>query len=420
MIDMDFIVKRVLGHQKEIYAWVRASESAKELPLYSSVDIRNSGFKAAVVDTNLFPAGFNNICEHGVTDAVLFIQKAISKRAPQGRNILIVAEEHTRNKWYLENIRVLKEIIERAGFNAIVATFLDVQPSFCQSASFVVLETATGKPIEIFCFKKILKDVQEGRKHFDLIILNNDLTTGIPDVLKQAGVPIYPSLQAGWHSRLKSHHFRHNYEFVKEFAQLIDVDPWLLSCLDTTIADVNINEESDRHMVMDAASDLFKRIQIKYDEHKIQEKPFVFLKSDSGTYGMGVMAIEDPKEILELNRKSRNKLFKGKSAQVIRRYLLQEGVPTHYQIDQKISEVCIYQIDNNLIGGFYRSHSGKSDRDNLNSKGMDFQKMCPHLRKYGDCGTHHDMNIFDVYRLLARIAGMAAHREIMELEAVKL
>jgi len=419
MIDMNFIVQRVLERQKEIYSWVRESEAAKELPLYSSVDIRDSGFKAAVVDTNLFPAGFNNICEHGVADAVLFIQKAIAKRVPAGRNILIVAEEHTRNTWYLENIRVLKEIIERAGFNTMVATFLDIQPSFCEGASFVVLETATGKPIEIFCFRKILKDIQEKRKHFDLIILNNDLTTGIPDVLKETNTPIYPSLQAGWHSRLKSHHFRYNYEFVKEFAHLIGVDPWLLSCLDATVADVNVNDESDRQILMDAASDLIKRIQVKYDEHQIQEKPFVFLKSDSGTYGMGVMAIEDPKEILDLNRKNRNKLFKGKSAQVIRRYLLQEGIPTRYQIGEKISEVCIYQIDNNLIGGFYRSHDSKTSRDNLNSKGMEFEKMCPHLRKYGDCGTHHDMNIFDVYRLLARIAGMAAHREIVELEATK-
>ena len=134
---------------------------------------------------------------------------------------------------------------------------------------------------------------------------------------------------------------------------------------------------------------------------------------------MGVLPIEDPSEILKLNRKNRNKLHVGKSGQVVQRYLLQEGVPTIYSTDQEISEVCIYQIENNLIGGFYRSHSSKGQRDNLNTRGAEFKKMCPHLSKYGDCGVHHDVNVFDLYRILARIAGIAAHREIIRLEAAK-
>jgi len=49
---------------------------------------------------------------------------------------------------------------------------------------------------------------------------------------------------------------------------------------------------------------------------------------------------------------------------------------------------------------------------------MAFQKMCPHLDKYGkDCGIEHNLNIFDIYRILGRIAGVAAGREIKELES---
>ena len=81
--------------------------------------------------------------------------------------------------------------------------------------------------------------------------------------------------------------------------------------------------------------------------------------------------------------------------------------------------ITIYQIENNLIGGFYRSHSSKGQRDNLNARGMEFKKMCPHLSKFGDCGVHHDVNIFDIYRIVARIAGIAAQREIVQLEATK-
>ncbi len=410
------LIDRIGLKQNEIHDWLESYEITQELPLYSSVDIRDAGYKVSVVDTNLFPAGFNNLCEHGLEDSVGFIKKAVTERVPKCKNILIVAEEHTRNTWYLENVRILQQMIEKAGFNTKIATFLNVQPSFCEKANFVELETATGSKVNIHCFKRILEKIKSGQEQFDLIILNNDLTTGIPDILKESNIPIYPSIQAGWHSRLKSHHFRHTSDLINEFSKIIDLDPWFFSSFFSVVDRVNINVEDDRMRLFNEAENLFNQIAQKYHEHNIPEKPYLILKADSGTYGMGVLPIEDPKDILELNRKRRNQLYKGKSAQIISRFLLQEGVPTIYSIDRKVSEVCIYQIENNLIGGFYRSHSGKGTRDNLNSKGMDFQKMCPHLKKFGDCGVHHDVNIFDIYRILARIAAIAAHREIVQLE----
>ncbi len=416
---MNPFIEKICQHQVEILRWLEGHEDSKEVPLYSSVDIRDADFKIAVVDTNLFPAGFNNLCEHGLEDAVKFIRQAILDRVTPCRDILLVVEEHTRNTWYLESIRILQEIIEKAGFTVKIATFLSVEPEFCQEVNFIELITATNQPVRIYCFKHILDEIKAGRQRYDLIILNNDLMAGIPSVLEETDIPIYPSLQAGWHSRLKSYHFKHTADLVSELAKIIKIDPWFFSCLDAVADGINVNVDQDRTRLTDLASDLFKRITAKYKEHKIASKPFIFVKADAGSYGMGVMAIEDPKEIQGLNRKARNKLYKGKGAQVIARYLLQEGVPTIYNIDQQVSEVVIYQIANNFIGGFYRSNSQKSDRENLNSQGMDFKKMCPHLKKYGDCGVHHDVNIFDLYRILARLAGIAAHREILELEASK-
>lgn len=414
---MAFLADRIRIRQEEIHRWLMSHEGANELPLYSSVDIRDAGFKAAVVDTNIFPAGFNNLCEHGLEDSKAFMREAVFKRVPQCQDILIIAEEHTRNTWYLENIRILQQIIADAGFNVKIATFLSVQPAFCEKANSVELETATGQPVKIYCFRKILEEYEAGREHFGLIIMNNDLTRGIPETLKNSKIPIYPSIQAGWHSRLKSHHFGHTRDLIGEFAEILDIDPWLFSCLYAAVDGVDINKEADRVKLADAAGDLLKRVEAKYKEHHIREKPYIFIKSDSGTYGMGILPAEHPRDILHLNRRDRNKLHVGKNGQVIEHYLLQEGVPTIYNIDREISEVCIYQIENNLIGGFYRSHGSKGQRDNLNTPGMGFKKMCPHLRKYGDCGVHHDINIFDIYRILARIAGIAAHREIIQLEA---
>ncbi|MCA9393028.1 MAG: glutamate--cysteine ligase [Candidatus Omnitrophica bacterium] len=414
---MSSLIGRIQAKQALIHKWLTSYEGSKELPIYSSVDIRESGFKMAVVDTNIFPAGFNNLCEHGQADAVRYIKQAIERRVAGCRNILIVAEEHTRNTWYLENIRILQEITEKAGFNVKIATFLTIQPDFCEKTRFVELETATGHPVRVHCFRKILQDYEAGRESFCLIILNNDLSTGIPDILKEANVPIYPSIAAGWHSRLKSHHFAHTADLMKEFAAIIDVDPWLLTCQFQEVSPIDINVESDRHRLADAAAGLFADIARKYREHHINEKPYIVLKSNSGTYGMGVMAIEDAADILHLNRKKRNSMSVGKSSQAISQFLLQEGVPTIYNVAQQVSEVVIYQIENNLIGGFYRMHGSKGQRDNLNSKGMSFQTICPHSAKYGDCVAHPDINMFDVYRILARIAGIAAHREIIQLKS---
>ena len=302
-------------------------------------------------------------------------------------------------------------------FEVRISSFLNVEPVFCETVRFVELETATKLPVRIYCFKSILNEFEAGREQLDLVIMNNDLTTGIPEVLKKSQVPIYPSLQAGWHARHKSHHFRLANEVISEFAQMLKIDPWMLGCFFEMEDNIDINNEADRQRLKKTADKLFNRIMEKYREHKINEKPYIVVKSDSGTYGMGLMTIEHPDEILTLNRKDRNKLHVGKNAQVIHRYLLQEGVPTIYECEGSVSEVVIYQIENNLVGGFYRTHTGKTQRENLNAQGAVFKKMCPHLSKYGDCGPHLDVNVFDLYRYLARIAAIAAHREMIHLEA---
>jgi glutamate--cysteine ligase len=405
--------------QGEIHQWLLSHEKLYT-PFYTSVDIRDAGFKIAVVDTNLFPAGFNNLCEHGLADAEDLVKKAILARVPNATNILIVAEEHTRNTWYLENIRILQEIIIKAGFSAKIATFFSHDTSLCELGSGAVeLETATGQMVKVYCFKRVLEKIKHNDVDFDLIIMNNDLSAGIPEELKKIKIPIFPSIHAGWHARLKSEHFRHANALMKEFANIVGIDPWQFSCFYEVINDVNVNTESDQKRLYQAAVKLFEKIQNKYREHNVDSKPFIFIKADSGTYGMGVVPIEDPGQILELNRKKRNDLLRGKDAQTITHFLLQEGVPTIHRIEGYPCEVCLYQIDNNFVGGFYRYHETKGSRENLNSPGgMAFQKMCPHLDKYGkDCGIEHNLNIFDIYRILGRIAGAAAGEEIMDLDS---
>lgn len=53
--------KRILAAKPTIEHWFRKQWQHHTVPFYCSVDLRNSGFKLAPVDTNLFPGGFNNL-----------------------------------------------------------------------------------------------------------------------------------------------------------------------------------------------------------------------------------------------------------------------------------------------------------------------------------------------------------------------
>ncbi len=438
----------VQSKKSELIDWILRHETGRELPLYSSVDIRNSGFKSAVVDTNLFPAGFNNLCATSVSKATQEIKKAILSRSLNCQNIIIIMEEHTRNTWYLENIRILATIIEHAGFKVKVATFFDKALTVCQEAGFIVETTAIGQPLKIYCLDRLSESIELGHEKIDFVVLNNDLTQGIPAILKFSKIPTYPSIAAGWHSRSKSHHFTVANEYLNEIGAVLGIDPWFISCLFSSVDQVSIGEAEDRELLADAAADLFKQIQEKYDEHGITEKPFIFLKSDSGTYGMGVIAVESPEDILNFNRKDRNRMSTGKGTMPIHRFILQEGVPSVRHIENHVGETCIYQIDNHFVGGFYRVNTLKNERQNLNSQGMLFKQICNTHSDFDDARfanlsdpiglqtdcfvseEHAHLNVtgaapeflvapdpyFEMNVLLARVAGIAASKEVEELK----
>ena len=53
--------QRILESLPAIERWFRLEWMEHTPPFYTSVDVRNAGFKLAPVDTNLFPGGFNNL-----------------------------------------------------------------------------------------------------------------------------------------------------------------------------------------------------------------------------------------------------------------------------------------------------------------------------------------------------------------------
>ena len=97
--------KHILDSMPAIERWFRLQFIERTAPFYSSVDLRNSGFKLAPVDTNLFPAGFNNLNPAFMPLAVQAAMSAIERVCPDTQRFLLVPENHTRNSYIYRTSR---------------------------------------------------------------------------------------------------------------------------------------------------------------------------------------------------------------------------------------------------------------------------------------------------------------------------
>ena len=104
IMNLNYVKHIIKNNYDSIQEDLNSLCHCQHLPIYSSVDIRMNNFKTAVVDTNLFPAGFNNLCKYSHQDIAKILSKTISKTVKNCKKILILAENHTRNKFYLENL----------------------------------------------------------------------------------------------------------------------------------------------------------------------------------------------------------------------------------------------------------------------------------------------------------------------------
>ncbi|MCG8325926.1 MAG: glutamate--cysteine ligase, partial [Thiotrichales bacterium] len=110
------VESRILEQQTQIETWFRDQWRDVNIPFYASVDLRNAGYKIAPVDTNLFPAGFNNLNPVFESLSIQAVQLAVERLAERIDRILLLPENHTRNFFYLESLASLQAIIEKAGF----------------------------------------------------------------------------------------------------------------------------------------------------------------------------------------------------------------------------------------------------------------------------------------------------------------
>ena len=129
------------------------------------------------------------------------------------------------------------------------------------------------------------------------VLLNNDLSSGIPNFLDDVKQVILPSKNIGWTSRSKSEHFNYYSDVCRNFSKLLGIDSWLIEPEFRNCGEINFKTKQGEECLVYNAEKLFKLISEKYQKYNIDEKPYIIIKADSGTYGMGVISIDDINQI---------------------------------------------------------------------------------------------------------------------------
>lgn len=404
------VEKIILNEIATIESWFRQKWQKTPAPLTASVDLRQAGFKLAPVDTNLFPAGFNNLNPDFLPLCVQAMQSVLVDDLPTCKKILILPENHTRNRFYFHSLYVLKDILVKAGFIPRIGS-LDSEITAPQTINLDNGEHLLIEPL-----------IRKGNKiqlaNFEpcLIILNNDLSTGIPEILQDIKQRIRPTAQLGWFNRLKSSHFYYFDQVANEFAHLLNLDSWLINPYFRAVDNIDFMSKSGLEQLAVEAHELLSLIKKKYDEYDIKEQPFLAIKADNGTYGMSVMMIQDAEAIRQLNRKQRTRMAASKGSQVVNKVIIQEGVYSFETMPNgAVAEPVVYMIGPFVVGGFYRVHQERGPNENLNAPGMHFEPLAftePCNVPRFECNPDEFPNRFYTYGVIARLAALAAGQEI--------
>jgi glutamate--cysteine ligase len=398
----------IIERRTKIDEWLYARSSGLKLPFYASTDLRNAGFKISVVDTNLFPAGFNLLCKLFFDHQADSVGRLVRERfGPVGR-ILILPEAHTRNPGYVDNIAALERILTSAGFECRLGLLGESRDAT------VEVKGSEGDKHTLHRLGRSGDKLQANDFTPDLILLNNDLAGGCPEILRGIAQPITPPAEMGWYARRKSVYFELLNRCVEEFAVLLDLDPWLLRTITEVERDVDFSASHGLDRVAEKVASVLEQTRLKYKEHVIPHTPSVFVKHNAGTYGMGVITVERAEDVQNLNRKMRQRMRAGKGNVQVDEVLIQEGVPSTDLINDCTGEPVMYLIGLDLVGGFWRRHCGKSERENLNQSGSTFARFC--FRSAGESAPSeecfYDTCLRTVYGVLAQVAVLAAGQEI--------
>jgi len=403
--------QRVLDSMPAIERWFRLEWMEHTPPFYSSVDIRNAGFKLSPVDTNLFPGGWNNLTPEMLPLAVQAAMAAIEKICPEARNLLVIPENGKHSPFYMENLLQLQRIFNMAGLNVRLGS---IDPAVKKTTTVELRsgETMTLEPV-------IRGKRRLGLKDFDpcTILLNNDLSAGVPGILEEIFEQyLLPPLHAGWPTRRKSTHFKAYEEVAKRLGKLMGVDPWLINPLFDKCEQVDLAQDKGLECLRSQVDVVLARVRRKYKEYGIKEKPFVVVKADHGTHELGIVTVRDAKDMQALADHVKTLVKNRQTPLMPHGFMVQEGVMTQERVNNAVAEPVIYTMDRYVVGGFYRVHAGRGVDEALNAPGADYVPLAfEHSTQLPQPGVKPGASLpnrFYMYGVVGRLAMLAASYEL--------
>ena len=386
------LTQLLAGSRKPIGEWFEAEFARQPPPFYASVDIRISDRKMAPVDVNLFPGGFNNLDSDSVGRGGSAAGATLERTCPGSGRLLVIAEAHTRNRHYADHLAVLGQMLERAGAQVRFACLAEGPIEIAGSDGAIRLEAISRRGRRIVA----------GDFVPDALLINNDLSAGTPEMLLDIEQPLRPPLAAGWSQRRKSAYFFQYERVADRFAREFGFDPWLIDAHFNVCNRVDVSRRVGLDCLGTAVEETLADIRPHLAEGEAPKLPFVVIKADAGTYGMGVVMVEDAEQVHSLNRRQRSSLTSGKDGLAVSDILIQEGIPTIERIDGRPAEEVLCCIGDRVIGSFWRLNDRKGERENLNSQGMRFASLSA-----ADAGSARRA----ASETVARLALLAAARE---------
>lgn len=392
----------ILSKMNQLCDWYDTQKKDLYLPFYSSYDIRDASFKVTNVDANIYPAGFNNICQTDKESSPELVQKYFARHYPGAKKILLITEDHFKNLYYWENVYAIHHLLKRAGYEVAVG-----MPGLEASAAKTVMESYQGHKVDV---EPVLnKDGLLVTPTFtpDVVVSNNDFTKLYSQWVDTTKTLMTPSMELGWHKRKKSVYFEHFNAVATEFATILEVDPWLFTVKTQVFDQFDLSSDERRHELAKAVNTMIVELREDYKKRDIHEEPYVFIKNNSGTYGLGVTRVNSGEDVLNWTYDARKKMKAQKGGGKFTEVIVQEGVPTVVKSDAATAEPTIYMVGEGLAGGFLRAHAEKDERESLNSPGAVYKKLClSDLRiKAQGCPLEN------VYGWIAKIGLLAIGRE---------
>ena len=297
---------------------------------------------------------------------------------------------------YLHNINVLIRILKGASIEVVVGILPDKKK---QNIHFKMIE-------------KVDNQLIVGEFIPDLIILNNDLSNTDINILKDIKQEIYPPIVAGWDTRLKTNFFKYYEQYAESLSKRLNSDLWLLTAYYARAENIDFNDVDSINIIEEKTNILISKIKKKYLEYSIKKTPFVIIKPNNGTYGMGILSVHSSDIKRLINRKLRNKMSKLKNGKKLTDVIIQEGVYTEDVVDNSAAEPVMYAINNNLVGGFYRVNSLKNKNENLNSPNSTFMSIKHDYFIDKKISTMISSKRLYVYNIIMRLSILAATKEL--------